>query len=50
MAQNTVDHFWKNVALSKGNQLSAGDFHVILDEMKAGMLQFTKKWNWKWIV
>ena len=26
------------------------DFHAALDKIKANMLQFTKKWNWKWIV
>ena len=40
----------KNMALSEGNRLFAGDFHAFLDEINAGMLQFTHKWNWKWIV
>ena len=30
----------------EGNQLFAGDFHALLDEINAGMLQFSKKWNW----
>ena len=41
--------FFKNMAFSEGNQLFAGDFHTFLDEINASMLQFTKKWNWKWI-
>ena len=28
----------------------ASDSHALWDEINAGMLQFTKKWNWKWIV
>ena len=47
--QKTGDHFLKNMAFSVGNKLFAGDFHALLDEMNAGMLQSTKKWNWKWI-
>ena len=38
------------MAFSERNQLFAGKFHALLDEMNAGILQFTKKWNWKWIV
>ena len=38
------------MAFSEGGQLFAGDFYAVLDEINAGMLQFTKKWNWKWIV
>ena len=34
-AQNTGDHF---------------NFHAVLDEINADMLQFTNKWNWKWPV
>ena len=37
------------MAFSQENQLFAGDFHPLLNEINAGMLQFTKKWNWKWI-
>ena len=40
----------KNMAFSEGNQLFAGDFHTLLDEINTSMLQFAKKWNWKWIV
>ena len=40
----------KNMAFSEGNQLFASDSHALQDEINAGMLQFTKKWNWKWIV
>ena len=34
--------FERNMALSEGNQLFAGDFHALMDEMNAGMLQFTR--------
>ena len=40
----------KNIAFSEGNKLSAGDFCAKVDETNAGMAQFTKRWNWKWIV
>ena len=36
----------KNMAFFEGNQLFAGDFHALLDEINAVMLQFSKKWNW----
>ena len=36
--------------ISKKYNDFAGDFHVGLDETNADMLQFTKKWNWNWIV
>ena len=35
----------KNMALSEGNQLFASVSHALRDEINAGMLQFTKKWN-----
>ena len=35
------------MALSKGNQLFAGDFAANLNETNADMVQFTKTWNWK---
>ena len=38
------------MVFSEGNQLFADDFHANLDEANADMVQFTKKWNWKWIV
>ena len=38
------------MAFSEGNQLFAGDFLAFPDEINTSMLQFTKKWNWKWIV
>ena len=38
------------MAFSEGNQLFAGDFRSNLDETNAVMVQFTKRWNWKWIV
>ena len=28
----------------------AGDFCANMDETNADMAQFTKRWNWKWIV
>ena len=34
----------------KGNKLFAGDFRANPDETNADMVQFTKRWNWKWIV
>ena len=40
----------KNIAFLKGNKLFAGDFCANLDETNADMVQFTKRWNWKWIV
>ena len=33
----------KNMAFSEGNQLFAGDFHALLDEINVSMLQFTNK-------
>ena len=44
-AQNTRDHFCKNLVFSKGNQLFAGDFHALLQEINVGVLQFTKEWK-----
>ena len=40
----------KNMAFPKGNKLFAGDFRANLDETNADMVQFKKRWNWKWIV
>ena len=40
----------KNMAFSEKNWLFAGDFHANLDERNAYIIQFTKIWNWKWIV
>ena len=40
----------ENIAFPKGNQLFAGDFCANLDETDADMVQFTKRWNWEWIV
>ena len=45
--QNSGDQFRKNMAFSEGNQLFAGDFHAVLDEITADTPQFTKKWNCK---
>ena len=38
------------LAFPKGNKLFAGDFCANLDETNADMVQFTKRWNWNWIV
>ena len=40
----------KNMAFPEGKKLCAGDFRVNLDETNADMIQFTKRWDWKWIV
>ena len=39
----------KNMVFSERNQLFAGDFRANLDEKNADLIQFTKRWNWKWI-
>ena len=39
-----------NIAFAEGNKLFAGDFRANLDEKNIDMVQFTKRWNWKWIV
>ena len=36
--------------LSRRDKLFAGDFRATLNETNADMAQFTKRWNWKWIV
>ena len=38
------------MAFSEGNQLLAVDFHAALNEINADVIQFTNKWNWKWMV
>ena len=35
---------------TKGNILFACNFRANLDEANVDMVQFTKRWNWKWIV
>ena len=40
----------KNMAFPERNKLFAGDLRPNLDEANADMVQFTKRWNWKWIV
>ena len=40
----------KNMAFPEGNKLFAGDFRANLDETNIDVVQFTKRWNWKWIV
>ena len=37
------------MVFSERNQLFAGDFRANLDEKNADLIQFTKRWNWKWI-
>ena len=37
----------KNIAFPEGNKLFVGDFRANLDEKKADMVQFTKRWDWK---
>ena len=37
------------MAFSEGNRLLEDDFHVVLNEIEADMLQITKKYNLKWI-
>ena len=34
----------------EGIKLFAGDFRPNLDETNDDMVQFTKRWNWKWMV
>ena len=50
VAENTRDDFNKNIAFPEGNKLFAGDFRANLEETNADMVQFTKRWNWIWIV
>ena len=40
----------KKMAFSEENKLFLVDFRANLDETNADMVQFTKRWNWKWIV
>ena len=40
----------KSMTLSEGNKLFPGDLLANLNEASADMVQFTKRWNWKWIV
>ena len=40
----------KNIVFPAGNELFAGDFRAKLNQTNADMVQFTKRWNWKWIV
>ena len=37
------------MASSEGDQLLAAEFHTIIDEIEADILQIAKKWNWKLI-
>ena len=41
----------KNIVFPEVNKLLAGDFRANLHEKKknAYMVQFTERWNWKWI-
>ena len=40
----------KNMALPEGNKLFVGGFRANLDDTNANMVQFIRRWNWKWIV
>ena len=35
------------MASTEGDQLLAGAFRAIMDEIEADILQTAKKWNWK---
>ena len=37
------------MAFPEGNKLFAHEFRANLDETNADMVQFTERWNWKWI-
>ena len=50
MTQHTGDQFKENMAFPEENKLFAGDLRANMDERKVDMVQFTKIWNWKWIV
>ena len=41
---------FNKMAFSEGNQPLESDYHALVDEINPGMLQYTKKWNWKWNV
>ena len=49
-AQNTGDHFKKTWLFLKGISCLQVGLRTNLDETSADMVQFTKRWNWKWIV
>ena len=36
---------FRNMPFSEANQLFACDFYALLDEIHAGIVPFTKKWN-----
>ena len=50
MCQITSKKTWLSLRGMKGNKLFAADFCANLDETNTDMVQFTKRWNWKWIV
>ena len=50
MCQITSKKTWLSLRGMKGNKLFAADFRANLDETNTDMVQFTKRWNWKWIV
>ena len=39
----------KKMDVPEGNQLFVDDFRANLDETNADIVQFTERWNWKWI-
>ena len=40
----------ENSVFPEVNKLFRGDFRAKLDGTNADMVQFTKRWTWKWIV
>ena len=48
--QKNWGSYQKNMAFPGGNKLFAGDLRANLDETNVDMVQFTRRWNWKWIV
>ena len=42
--------FKKNMGFPERNKLFVCDLRANMDETSADMVQFTKSWNWKWIV
>ena len=38
------------MAFSEENKLFAGGFRANPDETNPDMVQFTKRWNWEWII
>ena len=49
-AEKTGYEYKKIIAFPKGNKLFGSDFFANLNETSADIVQFTTRWNWKWIV